>query len=95
MRPSFEPNLSEGVERHGGKEGARVSAEPHGLQFHVHGAHVVAGDSEKTAPPSKPAGAGGAPQGKPPQGKPPSIYARPPVPTFYEGILVLESAKGV
>ena len=25
----------------------------------------------------------------------PSIYARPPVPTFYEGILMLESAKGV
>jgi heme-degrading monooxygenase HmoA len=30
-----------------------------------------------------------------PGAKPPSIYARPPVPTFYEGILVLESAEGV
>ena len=26
---------------------------------------------------------------------PPSIFARPPVPTYYEGILVLESAQGV
>lgn len=27
--------------------------------------------------------------------KPPPIYAKPPVPTFYEGILVLESGKGI
>lgn len=26
---------------------------------------------------------------------PPSLYTQPPVPTFYEGILVLESAKGI
>lgn len=37
-----------------------------------------------------------APEGeKPARAGPPSIYARPPVPTFYDGILVLESEKGV
>ena len=35
---------------------------------------------------AKPEGAGGAP---------PSLYTRPPAPTFYEGILTLESGKGV
>jgi len=36
---------------------------------------------------------GGAPAATAPS--PPSLYARPPVPTFYEGILKLESPKGV
>lgn len=53
-------------------------------------------DSEKPSPkpdstaasdaPPKPAG--------PPAGRP-NIFERPPVPTFYEGILTLESEKGV
>ena len=30
-----------------------------------------------------------------PPGGAPNMFVRPPVPTFYEGILVLESAKGV
>ena len=44
-------------------------------------------DSEKRAGKPKPAAGGGGP--------PPNIFVRPPVPTFYESILVLESAKGV
>jgi heme-degrading monooxygenase HmoA len=44
----------------------------------------------------KPAAApAAAEEGAAAKAKPPSIYARPPVPVFYEGILVLESAKGV
>ena len=45
-------------------------------------------DSEKRAGKPKPAAGGGG-------GPPPNIFVRPPVPTFYESILVLESAKGV
>ena len=37
--------------------------------------------------------------GKPPSAegaaKPPPLYARPPVPSFYEGILTLESGMGI
>ena len=43
--------------------------------------------SSEKKPSPKPSGGGG--------GGPPPIYARPPVPTFYEGILMLESGKGV
>ena len=46
----------------------------------------------------KPAGPKAKPAGPPSGaagGGPPSIYVRPPVPTFYEGILMLESANGV
>lgn len=44
----------------------------------------------------QPAAAKGAASGAAkPAGGPPSLFARPPVPTFYEGILMLESAKGV
>jgi len=62
--------------------------------------------SEKKSPQSSPqsttgaagaavaAGAAGAAGGPPPSARP-NIYARPPVPTFYEGILVLQSSKGV
>jgi heme-degrading monooxygenase HmoA len=57
-------------------------------------------DSEQRA--GKPKGAGGPPAaaagGKPPAGGGPpggGMFVRPPVPTFYEGILVLESGKGV
>ena len=45
--------------------------------------------AEKPAAGATPAGAGAG------GAKPPSLYERPPSPTFYEGILVLESAKGV
>ena len=48
-------------------------------------------DSEKKPPPA--ADKGGAPAGKP-AGRP-NIFSRPPDATFYEGILALESAKGV
>jgi heme-degrading monooxygenase HmoA len=41
-------------------------------------------DSEKPAGKSK-----AAPE------PPVNLYARPPVPTFYEGILMLESAEGI
>jgi len=42
---------------------------------------------------AKPKGEGkGDPPGK---GGPPNIYTRPPVPSFYEGILALESAPGL
>ena len=44
------------------------------------------GSQKKPAGPPKGSG-GGAP--------PPSIYAKPPVPTFYEGILMLESEGGI
>mmetsp|Transcript_94338 Transcript_94338/g.270205 ORF Transcript_94338/g.270205 Transcript_94338/m.270205 type:complete len:339 (-) Transcript_94338:133-1149(-) len=51
-------------------------------------------DSEKPAPAAeKTAGEGGSPVG-PPAGRP-NIFSRPPDATFYEGILALESAKGV
>jgi heme-degrading monooxygenase HmoA len=59
---------------------------------------------KKPAGPPKAASGGGAPPpggggppggGKPGAGGPPSIYVRPPVPAFYEGILMLESAQGV
>ena len=56
-------------------------------------------DSEQRAgKPKPPAAAGGGPPaagggGPPAGGKPP--FVRPPVPSFYEGILVLESDKGV
>jgi heme-degrading monooxygenase HmoA len=47
----------------------------------------------KPGPPVPSAPAGGKPAGGPPGGgKPP--FVRKPVPTFYEGIFVLESAKG-
>eukprot|EP00588_Corethron_pennatum_P025213 CAMPEP_0194314384 /NCGR_PEP_ID=MMETSP0171-20130528/11222_1 /TAXON_ID=218684 /ORGANISM="Corethron pennatum, Strain L29A3" /LENGTH=336 /DNA_ID=CAMNT_0039069775 /DNA_START=70 /DNA_END=1080 /DNA_ORIENTATION=+ len=48
-------------------------------------------DSKKKAT-NKDAGGGGEGGGG---GKPPPIYTRPPVPTFYEGLLVLESAEGL
>ena len=53
-------------------------------------------DAWKNAPKEKPSAppAQGAASGSA-SGGPPSIYARAPVPTFYEGILVLESPKGV
>ena len=38
---------------------------------------------------------GGPPQGGAGGGGPPSIYAKPPVPAFYEGILMLESEQGI
>lgn len=47
-------------------------------------------DGTTAKPIDAPAGAGG-----PPKGGPPNIFVRPPVPTFYEGILTLESAAGV
>jgi len=47
-------------------------------------------DSKKNAG-SKDAGGGGGGGG----GKPPPIYSRPPVPAFYEGLLVLESPEGL
>ena len=45
----------------------------------------------------KPSGGVGGPpaSGGPPAGGPPSIYVRPPVPSFYEGILMLESQGGI
>ena len=56
------------------------------------------GSEERAGKPKAPAGGGGggppASGGGPPAGgRPP--FVRPPVPSFYEGILVLESAKGV
>jgi len=39
-------------------------------------------------------GKGGPPKGEG-KGGPPNIYTRPPVPSFYEGILALESAPGL
>ena len=50
--------------------------------------------SEKPKGPPPAADASAAAEAGPPA-KPPQIYAKPPVPTFYEGILVLESDKGV
>jgi len=47
----------------------------------------------KSSPPSRESGASDA--STPPTTKPPSIYAKPPVPSFYEGILVLESDAGI
>ena len=48
-------------------------------------AWMAAEKKPKTAPA---AAATGAPE-------PPPMYAAPPVPTFYEGILVLENSKGI
>jgi heme-degrading monooxygenase HmoA len=49
---------------------------------------------KKPASKGPPAGAGGG-GGPPTGGGPPAMFLKPPVPTFYEGILVLESEKGV
>lgn len=54
-------------------------------------------DSDKPAPkPDATAPPAGAPPqaGGPPAGRP-NIFVRPPVATFYEGILMLESEQGV
>lgn len=52
-------------------------------------------DSEDRAGTPKPTAGAAAEVTPKPTGGPPSMFARPPVPTFYEGILMLESAKGV
>jgi len=54
-------------------------------------------DSEQRAGKPKGATAGGPPAAGAAGGGPPAnnMFVRPPVPTFYEGILVLESTKGV
>ena len=49
-------------------------------------------ESEDRAGKPKPPPAAGASK---PTGPPPSLFERPPVPTFYEGILMLESSKGI
>jgi heme-degrading monooxygenase HmoA len=53
--------------------------------------------SENRAGKPKPAQTAGEPAGAAPSGGggPPSMFKGPPVPAFYEGILVLESDKGV
>ena len=45
--------------------------------------------------PKKPAAAAAGGGGAPPAGGPPPMYAKPPVPSFYEGLLMLESAEGI
>ena len=49
----------------------------------------MASEKKPAGPPKAAGAADGAPS------KPPPLYTRPPAPTFYEGILVLESGEGV
>lgn len=85
------------AEREGVWGGGRASQVVHAVCCKQAAFEAWRGSEDRAGKP-KPGGGGGAGgadgEGGPPKG-PPQMFAKPPEPSFYEGILVLESARGI